>query len=59
MIRWDVDVCEDVCVCECVIVIVLRVKNVIKINKSPERRLNLSRSWHKGHSHAYNTSFFI
>ena len=24
-------------------------------NKSPERRLNLSRSWHKGHSHAYNT----
>ncbi len=22
-------------------------------------RLNLSRSWHKGHSHAYNTSFFI
>jgi hypothetical protein len=28
-------------------------------NKSPEQRLNLSRSWHKGHSHAYNTSFFI
>jgi hypothetical protein len=29
------------------------------LNKSPERRLNLSRSWHKGHSHTYNTSFFI
>jgi hypothetical protein len=28
-------------------------------NKSPEQRLNLSRSWHKGHSRAYNTSFFI
>jgi hypothetical protein len=23
------------------------------------RRLNLNRSWHKGHSHAYNTSFYI
>ena len=28
-------------------------------NKSPEQRLNLSRSWHRGHSHTYNTSFFI
>jgi len=28
-------------------------------NKSPERRLNLNGSWHKGHSHAYNTPFYI
>ncbi len=28
-------------------------------NKSPELRLNLSRSWHKGHSHTYNTSFLF
>lgn len=27
--------------------------------KSTERRLNLSRSWHKGHSQTYNTPFFI
>ena len=27
--------------------------------KSAERRLNLSRSWHKGHSRTYNTPFFI
>ena len=26
-------------------------------NKSGEQRLNLNRSWHKDHSHAYNTSF--
>jgi hypothetical protein len=32
---------------------------VCSTNKSPEQRLNLSRSWHKGHSRAYNTSFFI
>ena len=24
-----------------------------------EQRLNLSRSWHKGHSHAYNTVLII
>ena len=28
-------------------------------NKSAEPRLNLNRSWHKGHSHAYNTQFYI
>ena len=28
-------------------------------NKSSERRLNLSRSWHKGHSHTYNTPFYL
>ena len=28
-----------------------------KKNKSGEQRLNLNRSWHKDHSHAYNTSF--
>ena len=28
-----------------------------KEDKSREQRLNLSGSWHKGHSHAYNTSF--
>ena len=28
-------------------------------NKSSEHRLNLSRSWHKGHSHAYNTLFHL
>ena len=28
-------------------------------NKSEEQRLNLNRSWHKGHSHAYNTLFYI
>jgi hypothetical protein len=27
--------------------------------KSPEQRLNLNRSWHKGHSHAYNTPFLF
>jgi hypothetical protein len=32
---------------------------VCKMYKSPEQRLNLSGSWHKGHSHAYNTSFSI
>jgi hypothetical protein len=31
----------------------------VKGNKSSERGLNLSGSWHKGHSHAYNTLFFI
>ncbi len=30
-----------------------------KRDKSPEQRLNLSRSWHKGHSHTYNTLFPI
>ena len=28
-------------------------------NKSEEQRLNLNRSWHRGHSHAYNTSFYV
>ena len=27
------------------------------LNKSSERELNLSGSWHRGHSHAYNTPF--
>ena len=30
-----------------------------KKNKSPEQRLNLSRSWHKDHSRTYNTSFLF
>jgi hypothetical protein len=30
-----------------------------KRDKSLEQRLNLSRSWHKGHSHTYNTLFPI
>ena len=28
-------------------------------NKSSEQELNLSGSWHKGHSHAYNTPFLF
>jgi hypothetical protein len=32
---------------------------IFVVNKSTERRLNLSRSWHKGHSRTYNTPFFI
>ena len=28
-------------------------------DKSPEHGLNLSRSWHRGHSHAYNTLFLF
>ena len=30
-----------------------------KWDKSPEQRLNLSRSWHRGHSRAYNTLFLF
>tara|TARA_B110001469_G_C9339143_1_gene179939 strand:+ start:223 stop:453 length:231 start_codon:yes stop_codon:yes gene_type:complete len=28
-------------------------------NKSSEQKLNLSGSWHKGHSQAYNTPFLF
>lgn len=31
----------------------------VSLNKSLEQELNLSRSWHKGHSHAYNTPFLF
>ena len=31
----------------------------MSLNKSLEQELNLSRSWHKGHSHAYNTPFLF
>lgn len=39
----------------CVFVLEVSCGEMSESNKSPERRLNLSRSWHKGHSHAYNT----
>ena len=42
-----------------VCVLVLEVWGGDEKNKSLEQRLSLSRSWHKGHSHAYNTPFSI